>query len=415
MDEQAAIKPEPKKSRFKALKVVLAVFLPLFFVISVAVAILYGGELIEEPTVEYGTKGLIRLDSPNYQQSYFTGDTFSFDKEKNKVRVVARDPSLENIVNNEDMPADEYGFVIRKYYSEDGVLTAKEDIEDNASIKPIYEKENDLALEKEAASADTSNEGNTDEATASDENTSTEETEDVKNYYYVDSEFYLNAEDITMTPNMGTICLASKRYQDLTLELDTSVVNGYIDESKLSNTVLLEAENQDVYKDDVLLTREQLATMPDNNKPFLSSEGQTIDGKDCSGGACLRSFNTNNMKVDFEIVTSQAATVNLTMLVCQRPQGDVFSNYFKVSLNGSEVDVLDDIEVPGAGSGYYTPYTMPSVQIELQKGVNHLIFTSGPNAGTGSPCNLDAVSLSTLDENLNILGDSSAIVLNEEE
>ncbi len=81
MDEQAAIKPEPKKSRFKALKVVLAVFLPLFFVISVAVAILYGGELIEEPTVEYGTKGLIRLDSPNYQQSYFTGDTFSFDKE----------------------------------------------------------------------------------------------------------------------------------------------------------------------------------------------------------------------------------------------------------------------------------------------------------------------------------------------
>ena len=58
---------------------------------------------------------------------------------------------------------------------------------------------------------------------------------------------------------------------------------------------------------------------------------------------------------------------------------------------------------------------MPSVQIELQKGVNHLIFTSGPKAGTGSPCNLDAVSLSTLDENLNILGDSSAIVLNEEE
>lgn len=410
MDEQATIKPEPKKSRFKALKVVLAVFLPLFFVISVAVAVLYGGELIEEPTVEYGTKGLIRLESPNYQQSYFAGDKFSFDKDKNQVWLVARDPSLENIVNNTDMPGDEYGFVIRKFYSEDGVLTAKEDIEANASIKSIYEKEKDLASKKEEATSEsTAEEGTTDDETASDEST----TEEVKKYYYVDSEFYLNAEDITMAPKT-TICLASKRYQDLTLELDTDVIDGYIDETKLSNSVTIEAENSDVYQDDVLLTREQLQTLPDGNKPFLSNYGTSTDGKSCSGGACLRSFNKNNMAVDFEIVSSQSITVELTTLICLRPDADFFTNYFKVSLNGQDINAFEGIEVP-QGSGYYTPYTMPSVQIELQKGINHLVFSSGSHVGlSASPCNLDAIKISTLDEELKVIGDSNAIVLNEE-
>ena len=233
-------------------------------------------------------------------------------------------------------------------------------------------------------------------------------------YYYVDSDFILNPEDITLTADMGTICLASKRYPDLTQELDVSVIDGRIDESLLSDTITLEAENADVYKDDVLLTYEQLQTLPDGEKPFLSTAGTSPSGQDCSGGACLRSFNDNNMKVDFTIVTSQAVTVNVDTLICLRPSADVFSNFFKVTVNGVDYDDLGVQEIP-AGSGYYTPHVMETVQMELQKGVNHVVFQSGPQVSGKSPCNLDALKISTGNEELKVIGGEDVIVVDEQE
>ena len=73
------------------------------FTANVVWAVYSGGEFAEQEDDEYKITGLIKLSKEDYQTSYFDGDHFSFDKEKNVVSLVAKDPLIENLVKIDDL------------------------------------------------------------------------------------------------------------------------------------------------------------------------------------------------------------------------------------------------------------------------------------------------------------------------
>lgn len=399
----------PRRHRgLKALKIVTAIILALLFVATIAYSVLVGGELLEKPAVDNRTKGLIRLESPNYQQEYFEGDPLAFDKDKNQVTLVAKDPALENVVKIDDLPGPEYGFKVRKLFDENGQLVDPETIEDNAILQPKEEQETKKeAIRLRAADEELS----TDEGegtTEGEEGTEGEEEEEVPVYYYEDTPFKEEAKDIQITKDMGTVYLVSKRYQDLMLPLDIDVIDGKLDETTLTNSQLMEAEKANVYLNDELLTESQMATKPDSNKPFDSSKGDTIAGENCSGGACLRSFGSNNMKVEFLLVSSKAVDVELTIKVCKRPNEGQFDSFYKFTVNGVAYDDISEQDIPAGPTGqYYEPYDMEKVSVHIQRGINYLTFQSGSSAGTSSPVNLDGILVTSTE---NVLGTMASIV-----
>lgn len=403
--EELASAPQRHKG-LKALKIVAAIILALLFIASLVFSVLIGGELLEKPAIDNRTKGLIRLESPNYQQEYFEGDPLVFDKDRNQVTLVAKDPALENIVKIDDLPGPEYGFKVRKLFDEEGNRVDPEDIEENALLKPKEEQETEKksAIRLRAADEEVQT-GENEEGT---EGSESEEEEEIPVYFYEDTPFSEQASGIKATKDMGTVYLVSKRYQDLMLPLDIEVLNGKLDETGLVNSQLMEAEKADVYLDDELLTEEDLATKPDENKPFDSSKGTTVAGEDCSGGACLRSFGSNNMKVDFLLVSSKAVDVELTIKVCKRPKAGQFDSFYKFTVNGVAYEEISSQEIPAGSSGqYYEPYDMEKVTVHIQRGVNHLTFASGSSVGTSSPVNLDGILVTSTE---NVLGTMANIV-----
>ena len=388
------------------MKIVAAIILALLFIASLVFSVLIGGELLEKPAIDNRTKGLIRLESPNYQQEYFEGDPLVFDKDRNQVTLVAKDPALENIVKIDDLPGPEYGFKVRKLFDEEGNRVDPEDIEENALLKPKEEQETEKKSAIRLRAAD--EEVQTGESEEGTEGSESEEEEEIPVYFYEDTPFSEQASGIKATKDMGTVYLVSKRYQDLMLPLDIEVLNGKLDETGLVNSQLMEAEKADVYLDDELLTEEDLATKPDENKPFDSSKGTTVAGEDCSGGACLRSFGSNNMKVDFLLVSSKAVDVELTIKVCKRPKAGQFDSFYKFTVNGVAYEEISSQEIPAGSSGqYYEPYDMEKVTVHIQRGVNHLTFASGSSVGTSSPVNLDGILVTSTE---NVLGTMANIV-----
>lgn len=403
--EELASAPQRHKG-LKALKIVAAIILALLFIASLVFSVLIGGELLEKPAIDNRTKGLIRLESPNYQQEYFEGDPLVFDKDRNQVTLVAKDPALENIVKIDDLPGPEYGFKVRKLFDEEGNRVDPEDIEENALLKPKEEQETEKKSAIRLRAAD--EEVQTGESEEGTEGSESEEEEEIPVYFYEDTPFSEQASGIKATKDMGTVYLVSKRYQDLMLPLDIEVLNGKLDETGLVNSQLMEAEKADVYLDDELLTEEDLATKPDENKPFDSSKGTTVAGEDCSGGACLRSFGSNNMKVDFLLVSSKAVDVELTIKVCKRPKAGQFDSFYKFTVNGVAYEEISSQEIPAGSSGqYYEPYDMEKVTVHIQRGVNHLTFASGSSVGTSSPVNLDGILVTSTE---NVLGTMANIV-----
>lgn len=382
----------PKKPRrYLTLKIVTSILLVLAFAASVVVSVFIGGELLEKDTVEKETNGIIQLAEPNYQQTYFVGDSFSFDKDENQVTLVARDPAIENVVRIDDLPGPEYGFYTRTYYNQEGERIDLADIEDNALIyEDGYEYE---VGESEDGSVDTT-----------------------PIYTYKQSEFYTDASDISMTLDVGTIFLASKRYQNLNIQLDTTVIDALLDEEKLQSALLLEAEEADIYMDDVLLSESDLETLPSTSAPFISSKGTSVAGTDCSGGACLRNFGTYNMKIDFVVVASKQTNVDLVLKLCKRPDARTFSSAYKFNLNGVTYEEVDNQQIPSGSSGqYYEAWESDRIEVKLNKGINHFIFESGSSVGTSSPNNFDAIELFTTDESTSIGGDDCIIYNNESE
>ena len=200
-------------------------------------------------------------------------------------------------------------------------------------------------------------------------------------------------DQITMTQDVKTIDVVSKVYPDVRETIDVSVY-GALDADKLTDTVKIEAEDADLYRDGKLLTQEEKATQPSAESPFFANVGNPGTGYDpelLSGGNCLRNFQKNDMRVDFMIASSENATVELTISVCMRTSAQTFGSCYAFELNGQTVTAADNINVP-KGSGFFTPYDI-KIDIELVRGINTLSFSSGNSIGKNNPFNFDAISV----------------------
>ena len=212
--------------------------------------------------------------------------------------------------------------------------------------------------------------------------------------------YYQDASMITMTKDVKNISVVSRVYQELKYDLPVNVY-GAIDESKLTSSTLIEAENADLYNSNgELLTQEQKETLPTAEKPYLSNKGTDIKGQDCSGGAALRNI-SSGMRVEFNFVSSMTTTAKLDIMICQRNAAASFDSGYKMTVNGNLV--LTNHTVP-AGSGYFTPYTITLEEVQLQRGVNKIVFAYNQS----SPHNLDALKI-VANEGANILGTMEAI------
>ena len=220
-----------------------------------------------------------------------------------------------------------------------------------------------------------------------------------------EGDVYLNPADIILSKDVDTIDVVSVVYPNIKSTIDVNVLSG-INSEKLSNSILFEAETANIYKDDVLLTQEDLETKPALDKPYLSNKGTSPDGLSCSGGACLRNFQTNNMKVEFIIVSNEDTRASLTVGCCKRKESVTFETWYKVDLNGAPINDVGSQTMP-VGTGYFEPHTLNSVDIRLSRGINYITFRSGSSAGTSSPGNLDFIKLDTTS---NVIGTFEAVV-----
>ena len=214
-----------------------------------------------------------------------------------------------------------------------------------------------------------------------------------------EGEFILNPNDVKMTKDVKTVRLVSKLYQNIGKDIEVTVTDKP-DVGELTNKVLIEAENADLYTaDGKLLTDEEKRTLPDTNKPYISSAGSTVAGGDCSGGATLRNF-SSGMKVQFKVYSEVNQEADFTILTCQRPDDATFDTGYVITVNSTTIKT--GAIVPGVGKKeYFTPYTLPTVKIILNRGINVITFAYG----TASPCNLDAIKIETAEnKTLAVLG-----------
>ena len=214
-----------------------------------------------------------------------------------------------------------------------------------------------------------------------------------------EGEFISEPEQITMTKDVKTVRLVSKLYQNIGKDIEVTVVDKP-DIGELTDKVLIEAEAADLYAaDGKLLTDEEKRTLPNADKPYISSAGTDEKGTDCSGGAALRNF-SSGMKVQFKVYSDVNGEADFTILTCQRPNDTEFDTGYVITVNSTTIKT--GATVPGLGKKeYFTPYTLPAVKITLKKGLNVITFAYG----TESPCNLDAVKIETAEaKTLAVLG-----------
>ena len=198
---------------------------------------------------------------------------------------------------------------------------------------------------------------------------------------------------IVMNKDVTKITVVSKKYPTLTVDIPVKVVDG-IDPSKLVSSLTFEAENAKIYENGKLLTQEELQTRPDTAKPYLSSHGTPASGGPWSGGVVLRNFQSTNMTVEMEIICTEACQAQLTIMICMRKESKTFGEYFDFKLNGANVSEVDAAVIPkDPANGYFSPYSIPAITVQLERGINRLVFKSGSEVGKVSPVNLDGVKL----------------------
>jgi len=202
---------------------------------------------------------------------------------------------------------------------------------------------------------------------------------------------YDEASSITITKDVQSIAVVSKKYPSLKASIEISAISEP-NEDMLVSEFLYEAEDANLYEDGVLLSYEDKTTLPDIEKPFLSSAGSVKDGELCSGGAALRNFQSRNMMLEFEFISLETTQINLIIMCCKRPTAQVFGNNYLFTVNGESVSQVDSQSIP-AGSGYFEPYALEVVTINIVRGKNTIVFESGTKVGKTNPINLDAIKL----------------------
>lgn len=362
----------------------------LGFAGNVIYAVFSGGEFTQKEQQVVKTAGLLRVEEAKYVSSYFSGEQFSFDKEKSKVSLVAKDKAIPELVKIDDLPSGEYGFMASHYEDENG----------NKVLKEIVDKENSIDPKEDSSIG---------------EDTDSTVLEKKEKYTEVFEEYHKDPSEITMDAFMNEIYVVSDMYQDLKSPLSIQVIDGIIEESKLTDNITFEAEQANIYKDGILLSEEELGSMPDTQKPFLSNKGESplepSVSEKLSGGACLRNFQSYNMKLDFTIVTSQACESLLTIQYCNRKESKKFGSYFKVLVNGDAYEEIDE-QSTIKGTDFFTPRQLAPVKIQLNKGLNHISFESGTDVSRLNPVNLDAIFLKTEAKSI---GTMDAVVLKDAE
>ena len=131
---------ETMKKYSLPIKITLCSVLALGFVGSIIGAIFLGGEFSQIEEAE-PVKGLFKINESVYSDSYIAGDHFSFDKEKSKILLVAKDPAIEKIVKIEDLPASEYGFMANgegEYYQEASSIIMSKEITSVSVVSRVY-------------------------------------------------------------------------------------------------------------------------------------------------------------------------------------------------------------------------------------------------------------------------------------
>ena len=214
-------------------------------------------------------------------------------------------------------------------------------------------------------------------------------------------EYYQDASSIIMDKYINTISVVSRVYRELKYDISVKVYTGFNNEL-LKTSLLLEAENADLYDDQgKLLSQQEKEELPTKEKPYISNKGTDIKGTECSGGAALRNI-SKGMKVDFRFVSSKDVTTNINLKICQRKTASNFDDGYKMTINGNLF--LTNAIVP-QGDGYFTPYTVELKDISLKKGVNCISFSYNK----ANPHNLDALEILACGEN-NTFGLMDAII-----
>ena len=176
-------------------------------------------------------------------------------------------------------------------------------------------------------------------------------------------EYYQDASSIIMDKYINTISVVSRVYRELKYDIPVKVYTGFNNEL-LKTSLLLEAENADLYDDQgKLLSQQEKEELPTKEKPYISNKGTDIKGTECSGGAALRNI-SKGMKVDFSFVSSKDVTTNINLKICQRKTASNFDDGYKMTINGNLF--LTNAIVP-QGDGYFTPYTVELKDISLKK------------------------------------------------
>lgn len=323
-------KKNVSKGQGKGLRKVGNFLVALLFIASIVIAVFAGGELTAGKKQESNVvKGRMSLTSATYSTSYFVGDAFSFDKESAQILLLVKDPELNEVVKDENLPAEDYGFQING-----------------------------------------------------------------------DGEIYDDPSEVILTQEVTSVCVVSKTYPDIKVSIPVTVLeesgNG-----ELLSEILIEAEDADLYDaSGNLLSYDDKCTMPDGEKPYISSEGSSPAGESCSGGACLRNFK-GGMRLEVTIVSTEDVKADLTVLCCMRPASGAFSSFFNATFNGESLSALLGQTIPAAGTGkYFEPYTMTSVQVSLKRGVNKLVIEA-----LGNTANLDAFRFTTEKAVISVLED----------
>ena len=133
---------------------------------------------------------------------------------------------------------------------------------------------------------------------------------------------------IEMTTDITHITVVSIDYPDLQVDIPVKVI-GELDSSKLANSLVLEAESAKIYQNGVLLTQNDLETLPNPKQPYSGIAGSdpakdpVADGS-WSGGNIIRNLEGNNMEIRMEILCEEECDVQLEVMVCMRRDSRTF-------------------------------------------------------------------------------------------
>jgi hypothetical protein len=204
--------------------------------------------------------------------------------------------------------------------------------------------------------------------------------------------------EIVMTTDITKISVVSIDYPDLRVDIPVNVISE-LDASKLVNNLVLEAESAKIYQNGVLLSKNDMETLPNPKQPYSGIAGSDpakdpVAEGSWSGGNILRNLEGNDMEVRMEILAAEECDVQLEIVVCMRRDSKTFGEYYAFTLNGEHIEALDNSIIPkDPANGYYATYTIPAVTVHLDKGINVLSFKCGDYVNIASTVNLDVVRI----------------------